>query len=294
MKKLVVFTDFSERSEKASQYAVQLARAIHANIILYHAYLNPATQPNAAQVAWPLVNTGELETSTRKELELTASKLSKLTAANPASTFSPKIETRCDEGVLTDHLDALLADREIVLFVMANHKAGFSSLITGNHLHKMLEFAKVPVLVVPEHVTFKAIHKIAFATELVSTDIDVLQSLCTMARHGDASIMLAHISADLEQEQSKEKRDQVQQFLCEVSNKINYPHIYYRHIHDVDVSAGLKWVSEHVAFDLLTMVHHQRSFLEKLFTSSHTKTAVEEAHTPILVYPHGSSHLPVF
>jgi nucleotide-binding universal stress UspA family protein len=294
MKKIVVFTDFSERSENAAQYAVNLGRSIHANIILYHAYLSPASQPYAAQVAWPLMNSGELELTARKELELTASKLSKLAEVNPATAFIPKIETRCAEGELTDNLEELLADREIVLFIMANHRKGFSSLITGNHLNKMLGAAKVPVLIVPAGSPFKAIHKIAFATDLTPEDIGVLQSLSSIARHGDASIMLAHISADKEHEQAKEKRDQVQQFLCEVSNKINYPHIYYRHIQDIEVSAGLKWVSENVAFDLLAMVHHQRSFLEGLFKSSHTKTVATDANMPLLIYPHGAEHYPVF
>lgn len=294
MKKIVVFTDFSERAENAAQYAIHLGRSIHANIILYHSYLSPASQPYAAQVAWPLMNTGELEITARKELELRASKLSKVAGVNPETAFIPKIETRCAEGELTDKLEELVADREIVLFIMANHRKGFSSLITGNHLNKMLGSAKVPVLVVPDGTTFKAIRKIAFATDLTSEDIDVLQSLSTMARHGDASIMLAHISADKEHEQSKDKRDQVQQFLCEVSNKINYPHIYYRHIQDVEVSAGLKWVSEHVAFDLLAMVHHQRSFLEGIFKSSYTKTVATDTTMPLLIYPHGAKHYPVF
>jgi|GEM_PF-203490 len=294
MKKLVVFTDFSERSENASQYAIHLARAIHADIILYHAYLNPAAQPYAAQVAWPIVNTGELEMTSRKELALNASKLSKLAAANPGAAFIPKIETRCDEGNITDNLDTLLADRDIVLCIMANHRKGFSSLISGNHLNKMLGASKVPVLVVPDRITYKAIHKIAFATDLSLEDIDIVQSLATLAQHGNASIMLAHISADPEHAQTKAKRDQVQQFLCEVSNKINYPHIYYRHIQDADVSAGLKWASEHVAFDLLTMVHHQRSFLEGLFNSSHTKATITDANTPMLIYPRGAAHFPIF
>ncbi len=293
MKKIVVFTDFSERSENAARYAVNLSRTLQANIVLYHTYLNPSSQPYAAQVAWPLMNAGQLEISSRKELELAASKLSKVADINQ-SGFSPAIETRCDEGAVTDNLTDLLADKEIVLFILANHRKGFGSLITGNHLNKMLEEAKIPVLVIPDGTTYQVTRKIAFATDLNPTDIDVLNSVATMARHGEASIMLAHISPDREQEQSKEKRDQVQQFLCEVSNKINYPHIYYRHIQDEEVSSGLKWVSENVSFDLLAMVHRQKGFLERLFSSSHSKKLAAEANLPLLIYPSPADRYPVF
>jgi nucleotide-binding universal stress UspA family protein len=294
MKKIIVFTDFSERAAHAGEYAFQLSRELQANIILYHAYLNPASQPYAAQVAWPMENAGALGITSRKELALAASKLSKTSSLSSATGFTPKIETRCDEGEIADHIDELLSDRDIVLFVMANHRKGFSSLITGNHMKKLLEQSKVPVLVVPQVAAFKGIHKIAFATDLQLQDIEALHSLCSLARHREASIMLAHVSSESEQEQGKEKRDQVQQFLCAVSSKINYPHIYYRHVQDAQVSSGLKWVSEHVSFDLLVMVHHQKNFLQRLFSSSNTHEVANDMSIPLLVYPYPAEHYPVF
>ena len=294
MKKIVVFTDFSERAAHASEYALHLGRELQANIILYHAYLNPASQPYAAQVAWPLENSGALEITNRKELELAASKLSKVTGMPSGFSFTPKIEIRCDEGEITDNVEALLNERDIVLFVVANHRKGFSSLITGNHMKKLLEQSKVPVLVVPQGASFKGLHKFAFATDLQHDDLEVLHSLSSMARHGDASIMLAHVSSEKEQEQSKEKRDQVQQFLCAVSSKINYPHIYYRYVQDAQVSSGLKWVSEHVSFDLLVMVHRQKNFFERLFSSSHTHEVADNMNIPLLVYPYPATHYPVY
>lgn len=294
MKKIVVFTDFSERSENAAMYALQLGRTIRADIILYHAYLSPASQPYAAQVAWPLMNAGQLEITSRKELELAASKLNRLATVNPVGAFTPRITTYCTEGELTNDLGELLEDKEIVLFLMANHRKGFDSLITGNHLNKMLDKAQVPVLIIPVEATYKTIKKITFATALDPADIDVLHSLSTMARHSNASIMLAHISPDKEQQQSKEKRYQVQQFLCQISNTINYPHIYYRHVQEAEVTSGLRWVSEHVAFDLLTMVHHQKSFFTRLFSNSSSKSVASDANIPLLIYPRPAAHLPVF
>lgn len=294
MKKIVVFTDFSERAAHASEYAHQLGRELQANIILYHAYLNPASQPYAAQVAWPVENSAALELTSRKELELAASKLSNMSATPPGFSFNPKIQTRCEEGEITDNLEALLSDRDIVLFVLANHRKGFSSLITGNHMKKLLEQSRIPVLVVPQTAHFKGLHKFAFATDLQHHDLEVLHSLSSMARHGDASVMLAHVSSEKEQEQSKEKRDQVQQFLCAVSSKINYPHIYYRYVQDAQVSSGLKWVSEHVSFDLLVMVHHQKNFFGRLFSSSHTHEVTDNLNIPLLVYPYPATNYPVF
>lgn len=294
MKKIVVFTDFSERAEQAGHYALQLSYELQANLLLYHAYLNPSSHPSAAQVVWPLEHGAAIEITSRKELELAASKLTNLPAATLKTGFSPKIETRCDEGEISDNLTELLKDRDIVLIVMANHKKGFGGLIMGNHMKKILDQSKVPVLIVPHGQTFSGLHKIAFATDLDHKDLEALHSLSGMARHTNASIMLAHVSAEKEQEQTKEKRDQVQQFLCAVSNQINYPHIYYRYVQDGEVASGLKWVSEHVRFDLLVMVHRQKQFFQRLFSSSHTQQVADDLNIPLLVYPEPSEHYPVF
>ncbi len=289
MKKIVVFTDFSERAENAATYAYHLSRELQANLILYHAYLIPSSQPYAAQVAWPLMNSGALEITSRKELELAASKLSNMAGLNYRN-HKPNIETRCDEGDLTDNLTVLQADKDVVLFIMANHHKGFSSLIMGNQIYKMLETAMVPVLIIPDGLTFKSIHKIAFATDLHQDDLEVLHSLATLARHTDATVMLAHIYP----EQENEKGDQAKQFLLEVSNKINYPHVYFRHIKDSEVHHGLKWVTENVAFDMLVMVHRHKNFLERLFSSSNTQKAAAAATLPLLVYPHPAESYPIF
>lgn len=294
MKKIVVFTDFSERASQAGEYAVRLSRELKANIILYHAFLNPASQPYAAQVAWPVENAGAMAITTRKELELAASKLSKVYGSTSDGGLDPRIEIRYDEGEVTDNIQELLSDRDIVLFVLANHRKGFSSLITGNHMKQLIARSKVPVLVVPEGTTFNGLHKIAFATDLQLQDLEVLHSLSSLAKYWHASIMLAHVSPEKEQEQSKEKRDQVQQFLCAVSSRINYPSIYYRHVQDAQVASGLKWVSEHVSFDLLVMVHRQRNFFERLFSGSHTQQLTKDMNIPLLVYPHPADHYPVF
>ncbi len=294
MKKIVVFTDFSERAEQAAAYAWHLAHEVQANIVLFHAYLNPSNQAYAAQVAWPLMNTGQLEISTRKELALLASKMSKIEFLSGGHGFVPKIETQCEEGELDHNIKAFASDKEVILFVMANHRKGFSSLITGNHMSKMLEHATVPVLIIPGGKTYKHVRKIAFATDLNFDDIHILHSLAGLARHFNASIMLANISPMSEGEQRKEQRDQVQQFLCEVSNKVNFPQVYYRHIEQRDVSAGLKWATENIPFDMLVMVHRQRNFLERLFSSSYTKAFAEQVDIPMLVFPSPATHYPVF
>ena len=294
MKKIVVFTDFSERAAQAAIYAWHLAHELQANLVLYHAYLNPASQPYAAQIAWPLVNAGQLEINTRKELTLIASMLGKIDPLSQRKDFVPKVDTRCDEGELTDNLESIAQDKDIVLYIMANHRKGFGSLITGNHINKMLEGTTIPVLIVPSGKLYRPLKKIAFATDLNPKDIDVLYALSGFARHFDASIMLANISAESESARSKEKRDQVQQFLCEVSNKLNYPNVYYRHIQENDVAAGLQWATENIAFDLLVMVHRQKNFLERLFGDSHTKSAAERLVLPLLIFPSPATHYPVF
>ncbi|QNK62427.1 universal stress protein [Pedobacter sp. PAMC26386] len=54
MKTITVLTDFSERAENAARYALHLAQHLQANIILYHSFLVPASEPLSGQVYWSM------------------------------------------------------------------------------------------------------------------------------------------------------------------------------------------------------------------------------------------------
>jgi len=162
-------TDFSPRANNAARYALQLAREVHANILLYHTFFVPAAEPLSAQVAWPMEDFEDIQTGSEKDLKKLAGKLKKELADLPDGTFRPDITYSCHEGAFTLNLDGLTGNKELVLLVMANHHHGFSALITGNHLRGILDTVSLPVLIVPEGSVFKRIKKNSFSDRPVQS-----------------------------------------------------------------------------------------------------------------------------
>jgi nucleotide-binding universal stress UspA family protein len=289
MKTIAVLTDFSPRANNAGRYALQLARQLHANILLYHAFFVPVAEPLSAQVAWPMEDFEEIKTRSEKGLQKLAKKLKKELAGLPDSAFRPDIAYGCHDGAFTLNLDSLTANKELVLLVIANHHHGFSALITGNHLRGILDMVSLPVLVVPERSVFATIEKIAFATDLKDHDLEVIQSLAGLARPFNAEIMLAHIgSPEAGAEQA------VRDFLQQVGNKIDYPNIYYRQVPQKQVSAGLLELEQHTRTDMLVMVHRHKNFMERLFGGSYTQKIATDPLVPLLIYPYPLRSYPVF
>jgi nucleotide-binding universal stress UspA family protein len=288
MKTIAVLTDFSPRANNAARYALRLARQLHANILLYHTFLVPAAEPLSAQIAWPPEEYGELQKDSEQELQKLARKLNKELVDLPGGAFRPSIVCSGHAGSFILNLDDLTGNKELILLVMANHHAGFSALITGNHLRDILDTVSLPVLVVPEHSAFKKIEKIAFATDLDDHDLEVIQSLTGLARPFNAEIMLAHISSpDPIAEQA------VKDFLQEVGNRIDYPNIYYRQVDKKKIRQGLQELEQHTGADMLVMVHRNKGFIEQLFGGSNAQKIAVDPLLPLLIYPCPISSYPV-
>ncbi|WP_442587349.1 universal stress protein [Pedobacter sp. AW31-3R] len=292
MKTIAVLTDFSERAEIAANYALGIAQHLHANILLYHSFLLPVVDPLGMPVVGAYDGLEEFQEDTEKELHKLAAKLKYNLSVSPSGPFKPTIYCKCDNGGFSDNLNLLLTDGEIILMVMGTHKKGISGFMMSNHMREVIDAVSIPVIIVPEKHPFKLIDKIAFATDMKGTDLEVLSSLTGLAKPFGAEIMLAHICADQPEDCASAKM--IQHFLDEVGNVINYPSIYYRNVKEKRIEKGLNWLTNNVDFDILVMVHRNKSFWDQFFKGSNTQRMAAKLNLPLLVFPSSVRRLPVF
>ncbi len=288
MKTIAILTDFSERAENAANYAYRLAQSLQANIILYDSFLVPSASPLAAQIAWPMEDYGQLYKDNENELEIFAGKLRKEFSKGEHAAFKPIITCECHDGDLSPDLGELLANKELVLLVMANHDKSIASLLLSDHVRELLDRTPLPLLIVRDQHCFRKIKHIAFATDLSITDIDVLQSMATFASFTDAQITLVHIGPQNSDEEI------IENFMTAVSSKINYPHIYYRKMMSTHIMEEIIGLDENNTYDLLVMVHRHKGFWEELFNQSDTQKMASQIILPLLVYPFPTLSLPNF
>lgn len=291
MKTIVVPTDFSPAAENAARYALHLAKGMQAGIKLCNAFLVPLETPMASQVVWPLEDYTSIKYETTEELKIFAEKLlEEEKVFNDNEPYHPVVEYISEVGSVADVVADLAEAEKSPVVVMGMSGAGMvSRFILGSSSRKMIEKARFPVLLVPAKFIFNGIKKIAFATDLSSGDIDVINSITGLAQPFNAEILIAHVTGETYDKQ--EYQHKVDAFLNDITGKINYPKIYYRHIKSVDVDHGLDWLTAHGQIDILAMVHRQHSIIDRVFEGSHTQKLARHIKLPLLAFPIGHQQI---
>jgi nucleotide-binding universal stress UspA family protein len=287
MKTLLITTDFSANSKHAAAYGYTLAKQLKAGIILYNTVIIPAEAPMAGLVVWPMEESDALLDDSLEELK----KLKAHLEINDHSvTFRPAIRLANEAGIVGKMVNDILSKKEVDLVLAGTHQhEGLSTWLLGNHTQSMIDTCIKPLLIVPHGAAVKQIKKIAFATDFNNPkeDLDCLYKLITLARPLNAEILLTHVHD--EKYSRMEFQLWVKEFMTEVSNKANYPNIYYRPIKSAHAENGLDWLCEHGQIDMLAMVHRPHGFFDNLFNGSHTQKMVNHIAIPLLVLP-GTTH----
>jgi nucleotide-binding universal stress UspA family protein len=161
LKRILVPSDFSECSDAAVRYGLELARKFGAKLYLLHVVQDPATQPWGTEgFAVPLLEAVEQwqkDAKIRLENSIPADDRANTSAFCAIASPFPEILR-------------FAADNEIDLIVMGTHgRGGVSHVLLGSLAEKVVRRAPCPVLTVrhPEHEFVEpGIELSAAATEL--------------------------------------------------------------------------------------------------------------------------------
>lgn len=283
MKTLLVATDFSTNAKHAADYAYKLAEQLRANLVLCNAFIVPAEVPDAGFVSWPMYEYEEMLRDSEEELKALRTKLEE---ENPDAIFKPVIRCANDVGTLPDVINEVVEQKHVLLSVIAAHGGNtLSELMVGNHSRRMIEETTIPLLVVPFNAEIKAIKKVAFATDFSEPgkDLQIIYKLINLIRPLNAELLITHIEDAKEQKHDFKKW--LDNFLVELANKADYPHIYYRLVKGNTPERGLDWLSEHGLVDVLAMVHREHDLFSRIFKGSHTQKMADHLNIPLLVFP---------
>jgi nucleotide-binding universal stress UspA family protein len=283
MKKFLFPTDFSANATHAAAYGYNLAKQVKANIILCNAVIIPAEMPQSGMIAWPMEESDILLKDSNNELKSVKSHL------EPVSTgegFKPAISYLNGPGKVIDVVNHIVESQEIDMVIIGTHgSSGLTTLLLGNHSREMIDNVTAPLLLVPPAAPVSPINKIAFATDFThpADDLECIYKLIALARPLNAEILLTHIYD--QKGQTPEFQKWVVEFITELSNKANYPSIYYRFVKSRNTEPGLDWLCEHGGIDILAMVHRSHNFIDSLFRGSQTQKMADHIPVPLLVFP---------
>ena len=140
IKRILCPVDFSETSEHALRYAIDLASRLGSDIRIVHAYQLPTyALPDGALLARPDFVAG-LTTELQKLLdELT----------HRYAGHGVALEASLTEGLAFQEIDRIAEEEGVDLIVMGTHgRTGMKHLLLGSVAERVVRTSKVPVLTV--------------------------------------------------------------------------------------------------------------------------------------------------
>ncbi len=280
MKKILVPTDFSAPSQNAGQFAMYLATTLKADITLCHA-IKPFAASTIPVLPDQYVNQ---RASAIEQLKFQAAEL--ITEEDELCIRKPLVDYQTSIGSVTEMVNDLAKDKDIELVVVGMFGAGIlNRMILGSNSQDLINGATCPILLIPFKNFPEMIHKIAFASDLGDADIEIIQLLVSFARPFNAEILVTHIS------NKQADHHQVEDFLNQVTNKVNYSKIYYRHVENKNITRGLSWITKNGLIDVFAMVHNKKTFPGNLFTGSYTQKLSRNIEIPLLVFQENNCHV---
>lgn len=272
MKKILVPTDFSEHAQKALDFAVFIAQRSGASLTLLHAYHIPYRTSESMMASNKIYEV--LKEDSEKNL---ADLQAKIKQAHPQLT----VETVSHRGDVKNYITHQSGGFDLIV-MGTKGTSDFKNVVFGSTTAAVLNHAACPVLAVPAQARISQIQRLAYASNYESHDIEIINRLREFALIFSAEIHVVHF---VEPEfDDFEELIRYRGFEIILKERIAYPHLYVHKVTTEDFDKGLNEFTEKENIDLLAMLTHKRSFLEKLFLPSLTKEVVMHSPIPVLAF----------
>ncbi len=273
MKHILVTTDFSIASRNAGEYAVALSEAFGAKITLVHVFAPPLVIDDISAASL-LVSHDELVESYQNSLESEIKVISQ--------KHSVAMDTILREGFADDKIPKIAQKIHADVIIMGMKGKGMSHSVFGSTATSVIRKTTLPVLLIPERATYVSIKNITLATDFDSeSEISYHSILHELATKYNSLFSILNV-------QRKEGKMELDQVIGKIRTSLDFSKLkpVYHTISDTNVVHGISRFIKENPTDVLVMIAHRHSFLERVFGVVHTKEMSYHTEIPLLVF-HG-------
>lgn len=276
MKNILFPTDFSQNAENALNYAIEIARKVRGNLILFHAYSVQLIDPNMPAEIY-LSAYQEEEKSAKESLEDLSRRISEMNKDNAGNNLFTT-DAIVTQGLVVDEVLSVVDDFKIDLVVMGTHGAsGITELILGSNAASIIEKSPAPVLAIPQKAVYKDIINLVYAYDDIQSGLPSFQKLLEFANVYGSEITLLHII-----ESNRNTEDLNKKEFEKIKESSNYDKIRLELVKEENVLEGINdYINSHDV-DVLAMAIRKRSLLDKIFNRSLTKKMAYHTRIPLL------------
>ncbi|MEO6289106.1 MAG: universal stress protein [Ginsengibacter sp.] len=268
MKTIIVPTDFSPAALNAANYAADMAKAIDADLLLFHAFY-----PFIVYTEVPLL----IDLNSLKEnAESSIDQLKKQFEHKYGNSLN--IRAAVNMGTFINELESVCEDIQPYAVVMGSQGSSASDYrFLGSHSVQVMQQLKWPVITVPRGAQFSEVKKIGLAVDFENEiDRDHLKGIKKMVHDFNAELHVLNVSKKNQHSPHAIFESGV---LMEMLAPINYE---YHFIVNENIDEGIIDFAEKNNIDQLIVMPKQHNLLDKLIHGSHTKQLVLHSHVPVM------------
>jgi len=268
LKTVIVATDFSTTATNAVNYAVDMALAIKAGILLFHVYQIP--------VIYSELPVAFSEEDTRHDIKKNLIDLKLHIIQKTGGKLN--IETEVRLGSFFPELKTLCENIMPYTVVMGSQGTTFTErLLFGSHTVYAMKYLMWPIITVPPNASFSAVKKIGIACDLSKAITTMpIDEINILVKDFDAELHILNIDKWQVHNPSTD---------CEsilLQQMMTHLKPTYHFITDKNTDEAILDFVDKNSIDLLIVLPRRRGLLRRLIHRSHTKQLILYSHVPVM------------
>lgn len=279
MKHILLPTDYSEHANNAFIYALHLANKFGVNLYVLFSYAPPvlsaahAGQPDLVSSVYQEIENSRRAYSSSKNNELIA--LAKNNGIN-----TDNLHFLFETGTVLSSVKNVIQDEDISLIVMGVYgDSAFKNEFMGSNTSSVIRNVKLPVLAIPLEAKYHPIGKIGFTTIFKDKDFPALQQIIEISELVNAKVYCIHVKN--EASDPAEILIQSENWTKSFKEK-DLEFVFLEKENSVEETINRFLMDKGI--DVVAIVRRNRSFFERLTSSSLSNTLTFHAEIPIFVF----------
>ncbi|NID10666.1 universal stress protein [Fibrivirga algicola] len=270
MKTIVVATDFSSGAAHAADFAVQLAKAQQAAVVLVHAFHFWPTNPADAGVD-AVIGTKAVRDVCQREINHLVR-----TLREQHGTDVP-IRTVVEEGYAMPVIQRVAQDEKADLLVMSTvGSAPQSAQLMGSLSTSMVTETEVPLLLIPPTASYASLSNVVLSIDLTSpTDAVALDTAIRFARQFNCVVNLLCIHEEPTNLQVRARATHIRDLLAHVPHTLSI-------LTGEDVYDNLMKFAHANKANLIMMLPQKHNWFRSLFVEGNTERMARLTDIPLL------------
>lgn len=266
----MVATDFSPAATNALRYALSMAKALQAKLVLFHAFQSATAVSLDASLLL-----------TQDEMKNVVNQLLQQQVETVRQQDDPAVEIRGEEGGADLILQTAMACKADAIVMGMKKDHDLAQAVFGSTVTQLYHKITIPLLVIPEQAGYMPVTKMVLASDIMpepgSHTLDLLQEI---AQHFSAKVFIVRVASN-RFEEVYELLDRPEKF----GRLRKIVDVQYEYRKNKRVVKTLNDFVEDRGINMMVMVPHRHSLMDKWFFKSITRSMIWHTVVPVLVLP---------